>query len=246
MPNITTNDLKTILTNCRRALDDGAQPIAAFDADGTLWDTDLGENFFRHQVDQKLVPLPEDPWQHYQQWHDTAPIEAYYWLAQINKGQNISTVRQWAKDALGRYPGSPPIFGHMVDLVEGLQSLGVHIYIVTASVKWAVEPAAHLVGLSAADVIGIETAVDFDGTVTDEPVGFVTWREGKVTAMHKTCGGRPYFFAAGNSTGDTFMLRAATHVALAQSFARPHWAVFESEQKLLSEAREKDWFTLSR
>ena len=38
---------------------------AAFDADGTLWDTDLGENFFNYQIDQKQVPLPANPFQHY-------------------------------------------------------------------------------------------------------------------------------------------------------------------------------------
>ena len=32
--------------------------IAAFDADGTLWDVDLGENFFQYQIDNKQVPLP--------------------------------------------------------------------------------------------------------------------------------------------------------------------------------------------
>ena len=34
--------------------------VAAFDADGTLWDADLGENFFQYQIDHKLVELPPD------------------------------------------------------------------------------------------------------------------------------------------------------------------------------------------
>ena len=46
-----------------RALDSGAHPIAAFDADGTLWDMDMGEHFFQHQISKKLLPdLPADPW----------------------------------------------------------------------------------------------------------------------------------------------------------------------------------------
>ena len=48
------------------ALAKDAEPVAAFDADGTLWDTDLGEAFFHYQIDNKLVSLPSEPWSHYQ------------------------------------------------------------------------------------------------------------------------------------------------------------------------------------
>ena len=39
--------------------------IAAFDADGTLWDTDLGENFFQYQIEYKQIPLPPEPYEYY-------------------------------------------------------------------------------------------------------------------------------------------------------------------------------------
>ena len=60
--------------------------IAAFDADGTLWDTDLGEGLFQYQIDHKLVALPEDPWGHYN-WMkaNVGNPQAYLWLAQICK-----------------------------------------------------------------------------------------------------------------------------------------------------------------
>lgn len=44
---------------------EGQKLLAVFDADGTLWDCDLGENFFQYQIDHKQVPLPENPFQHY-------------------------------------------------------------------------------------------------------------------------------------------------------------------------------------
>ena len=75
--------------------------IAAFDADGTLWDTDLGENFFHYQIDQKHVPLPENPFEHYLEMKkiNNDPRSAYVWLAQINQGKSVEQVRKWAQEA---------------------------------------------------------------------------------------------------------------------------------------------------
>src|SRR3989344_8816134 len=82
------------------ALAKDSEPVAVFDADGTLWDTDLGEGFFQHQIDHKLVSLPQDPWTHYEELKKKDPAEAYLWLAQINQGQKLETVQKWAEHAV--------------------------------------------------------------------------------------------------------------------------------------------------
>src|SRR3954467_5588788 len=75
--------------------------VAAFDADGTLWNTDLGEALFNYQIKNKLVPLPPSPWEHYHEMKDgISKRAAYLWLAQINKGLPIQTVRHWASEAV--------------------------------------------------------------------------------------------------------------------------------------------------
>ena len=120
--------------------------VAAFDADGTLWDTDLGELLFGYQVDNQLVPLPEDPWGHYN-WmkeHVSHPA-AYLWLAQINKGVPLAKVREWAEAGVAAKP--LPIFDEQMRILEKLKALEVEIYIVTASITWAVEPGARRLGL---------------------------------------------------------------------------------------------------
>ena len=164
------------------------KPVAAFDADGTLWDTDLGENFFHHQIDHKLVPLPNNPWNHYQELKQKSPQEAYLWLAQICQGRPLSDVHNWAKDALkAHHP--VPVFSEQQKLVQLFLSKGVQIYIVTASVKWAVEPGTSFFGLAYDNVIGIETHVDND-VVSGRQKGSISYREGKVTALLEKTGGK--------------------------------------------------------
>lgn len=84
---------KTLEAQLAKALDSNTQPIAAFDADGTLWDIDLGESFFQFQIDRKLVPLPADPWAHYLALLPEGPRKAYLWLAEINQGVQIARIK---------------------------------------------------------------------------------------------------------------------------------------------------------
>lgn len=243
MRQLSTKEMRVLIDNVKKAIDTGAHPVAAFDADGTLWDTDLGENFFKHQIKERLVELPPNPWEHYQDWHEKDPIPAYLWLAQINAGKPINEVLNWAKTAIGNYP-KVPVFGHMVELIHQLKKLNVDVYIVTASVKWAIQPAAELVGVDFDKVIGIRTRIDANGIVTNEPEGAVTWREGKVHGIHEVTGGKAPVFAAGNSTGDLFLLDAASHVALANTLAAPHESYYPSEQELLREAIKRGWYRI--
>src|SRR5690606_35158147 len=103
--------------------------IAAFDADGTLWDTDIGHNFIHYQIEKKLLKnLPDGAWEKYLKWHIDEPEAAYLWLAQVNKGVSLSLVRQWAREALAAN-GDLPKFKHMAELIDGLRDLGVNVYV---------------------------------------------------------------------------------------------------------------------
>lgn len=213
--------------------------VAAFDADGTLWDADLGENFFQYQIDHKLVELPQNAFDFYLSMKEKDPREAFLWLAQINKNQKIEKVREWAKLAFQSIQPNP-IFTEQQKLVQLLMNNGVDVYIVTASIKWAVEPGAQALGVSASHVIGVQTEIQ-DGVVTDKGIFPITYREGKVEALLQRSGGISPFLSSGNSMGDFELLKAATHTRLAVSAASRDDHMYKTESELLTHAQTQKW-----
>ena len=220
----------------------GAPMIAAFDADGTLWDCDIGEGFFNYEIKNlPLKGLPPDPWAHYDEWKLRDPIAAYLWLAQINKGHSYSEIQKWASQAIETRPDGLPIFESQKRVLEFLKTNGFEIYIVTASVRWAVVPAAARLGIPDDHVLGVETRIE-NGIVTDEQFGPMTWREGKATAILKVTNGVAPIFAAGNTTGDTALLELASHVRLAVSSKSNAGELEKSEAAFQAHARKNGWF----
>ncbi len=215
---------------------------AAFDADGTLWDSDLGEALFDYQIRNRLVPLPEDPWGHYEGLKKNVSFPtAYLWLAQINKGLPLKQVQEWARIAVEELM-PVPVLTSQKEIIAHLKSRGVQVYIVTASVKWAVEPGAHLLGLTPADVIGITTQVDSKGMITDVQGGPITFREGKVEALLEKTGGVAPIFSAGNTLGDLPLLESSVAVRLAVGAMPAGNKYYDSERELLQIAQQRSWF----
>ncbi len=217
--------------------------IAAFDADGTLWDIDLGENFFQFQIDNKLIPLPNDPWKHYFDMKkvNNDPRNAYVWLAQINKGINVNQVQKWAQQAFDSVVPRP-IFSEQKKLIEFFLKHSVQIYIVTASIKWAVVPGALALGLSAENVIGVETQIENE-ILTEAAVLPITYRQGKVDALFKRTRNAKPFFCSGNTIGDFELLQSSTQFKLAVSAASRDEKMFKSENELLIKAAENNWWS---
>ncbi|WP_413289660.1 HAD family hydrolase [Bdellovibrio sp. HCB337] len=221
------------------ALAKDAEPVAAFDADGTLWDTDLGEGFFQHQIDNKLVNLPSDPWAHYEELKKKDPTEAYLWLAQILNGQKLQTVQEWAENAV-KAQAPIPVFEEQKKIIELFKSKGVRVYVVTASIKWAVDPGAKLLGLEPKNVIGIETHVENE-LITQNQKGIITYQMGKVEALLEHTDGKKPFFASGNTMGDFQLLNSATDLAMAVSAANQDDRLFKTENDLQKIATQKSW-----
>lgn len=214
--------------------------IAAFDADGTLWDSDAGETFFDWQIHNSgLKGLPSDPWQHYHDLKKVDPRVAYVWLAQINAGHSLEQVRAWAKECFAARPNWP-VFESQRRLVELLRQLDFEIYVVTASIKWAVEPVASLVGIDFDHVLGITTRIE-NGIVGHEGVHPITWRQGKAEGLLAATGGVRPILASGNTYGDIALLEAATHIRLAISTQDSPGGLFDEEAKLAVEADRQGW-----
>jgi len=216
---------------------------AAFDADGTLWNTDMGEIFFHWQIKhlklEAFKKIPTDPWTHYQQLKKDNPPKAYLWLAQICEGYTISEVQSWAESALNEAPAFN-LFSAQKELINLLQSMSVKIFIVTASVKWSVEPAARLYNIPADQVIGVHTKI-VNGRVTSHQQDSITYRSGKVEALlNKTSGTKP-FLCSGNSIGDLELLASATDFSITVRSESEGSSLFETEEKLYQEAIKNRW-----
>lgn len=220
----------------------GKTLIAAFDADGTLWDTDLGENFFQYTIDKRLVPLPNSAWNHYLELKkvNNDPRNAYLWLAQIYKGLPLSEVQKWAQEAVDEIMPLP-IFNEQQELIAFFKAEGVQVYVITASIKWAVEPGAKLLGLSSDSILGVQTKVE-NQIITDEPNGVITYKLGKTEALLAKTESPP-FFASGNTEGDKELLESATHLRLAVSAANRDDRLYKTEFALQQLAEEKNWLS---
>jgi phosphoserine phosphatase len=241
MKSVPTNKLNIIKRSIESALTNGANPVAAFDADGTIWDTDIGESFFKYQIKNGFAPsFIQDPLHTFETKFQQEPKKAFLWLAQINEGRHLEEIKQWSKIHFNEI--NPfPFFDSIRELIIFLQELKVKIYIVTASMKWAVEPAAAILDIPSENIIGISTKI-VDGILTSEQEGILTWQEGKAQALlHQTTGIKP-FLCAGNTMGDLALLEIATHIRFANCALPPSHTVYKSEQQLLAIAKSNNWF----
>lgn len=223
------------------AVKNGAKPLAAFDADGTLWATDIGESFFKFQIENcQLQDLPENPWLYYKNLHTKEPEAAYLWLAQINKGRALQEVRRWSQKCVDTHPDLG-IFKGQIKLIHHLKELGVEVFVVTASITWAVEPAAEIMGIPRENVLGIETEVQ-NGFVTDIQKGTITYKKGKVTSFQNANNNFLPFFASGNSNGDLPLLESSSHIRFVVSSAKYDSHLFDIEKKMIEHAKTNSWF----
>jgi len=236
---------KSIETTIHQVKNTQQNPCVAFDADGTLWDLDLGEEFFKYQIEKSLVPFPKDPWDYYHQLKlkNNNPREAYLWLAQINANVPLQTVRLWAQQAVENLTPLP-IFESQKSIISLFQKADIEVFVVTAPVKWAVEPGAALLGIPPENVIGVQTKTSSNGIITNEQNGPMTYREGKVEGLLHFNQNRTPFFCSGNTMGDWELLNKASHLQLAVSGCTEVESVlFKTEMDLQMKAQEKGWQT---
>ncbi len=234
-PDRLLSDLKEI---SEKIATEVKNPIAAYDADGTLWRTDIGEVFLEYQIQNCDFQWSKNQMSDYLEFREKDPLNALFWLAKINSGIELKTLQKWARDCFQKY--ETPLFEPMKHLIEFQKNLGFEILIVTASVKWAVEPFAKLFGLNSDAVIGTTAKIE-DGLITEE-LDELTFKEGKATALKNR--NKIPAFASGNTISDLDLLMLATHTQLAVQ-SEPKGRLFESEQKLKDIALQKGWLAHS-
>jgi HAD superfamily phosphoserine phosphatase-like hydrolase len=209
--------------------------VAVFDADGTLWDKDIGEAFFRWQLaagklkrtcgDRDIHAIYEE----YEERVRQDRARGYAWIVQLMAGLRLRDVQAWSDHVAWLWPNYR---GPMVALVAWLRQRGIETWIVSASNQWTVRSLSPYVGIDPEKALGIRTAVR-KGIITDEIVFPLTCNEGKVETIRQEISLGP-LLAFGDSMGDLEMLSHARHPMVVGQASAPNAA-------LLDHARKHGW-----
>lgn len=193
-----------------------AGTVAAFDADGTLWDLDVGETFLKWAGEQgKLTRWPKGPWAwvEYERRLATGDLRYAFELCMTAFADLAEAdVIAWAAELL-KPMCEDAIFPEMRALVKTLHAREAEVWIVSGSPAWCVIPGAALLGVPPERVIAGEAAIDEAGLVLDRLRAPLTIQETKVSALLARAG-RPPHFAAGNSAYDYDLVESARAVSL--------------------------------
>lgn len=201
-----------------------------FDADGTLWRGDVGEDFLRYAIHCGLF---EASYEKYEQLLTQSSERAYAYCVEVMRDQPEEALAQRCAAFFGeRYSGR--VFGFVRPLLARLAAANCPVWICSASPRWIVVPGAVALGIPASQVIGVTCEVRA-GMLTgqvEQPVpvgpGKVTWLErAKLTPA----------LAVGNGDFDLDMLAFAKHALV---ISPP-----DSHNHLVLEARARGWPILS-
>lgn len=231
-----------VLDQCRRVAEQGRRlrpgefPIAAFDADGTLWGPDVAELLWDHLIaeralsDAATAPLARavrsiglepahDPYDDYhtldRQWRSGKCDEAVMVEVMLRglAGLSIEDVYEHSVRALAASADLRSLEkGRAASMIARLRDEGYRVIVVSASPKWTIEIAVKAFGIEPADVIAGGVPV-VDSILTDGVITPVPFREGKIQAILRRFGTVPRI-AAGNTVSDFPMLAASSHIKL--------------------------------
>jgi phosphoserine phosphatase len=193
---------------------EGLGEVAVFDADGTLWADDVGEDMFRWLLAQGrlLGGAPgRDLWAEYEAKCKASPYDGYGWLGACLAGLEERELEALAAGFYAEHYARK-VFPAQRALVEALHEAGWEVWIVSGSPRWMVVPGALDLGIPRERVVGVEVAVE-GGVLTDRVLEPVTCHQGKVEAIGQRIGKRPRL-AAGNAMTDHEMLCLASDVVL--------------------------------
>ncbi len=211
----------------------GAGRCVVFDADGTLWRGDVGEDFLRYLSALKLLPRAPDHgvYARYDSLHHTDPPAAYAYAVTIMAGMADAELTTLARDFFAqRFSGR--VFSYVRPLIARLKAQQFDVWVCSASPRWVVEAGAAVLGVPNANVIAVDAELDEAGRLTDRLIAPVAAGPGKVAWLRRK--NLAPVLAAGNGDLDLDML----------AFARQGWVIAPPDAAptaLVREAHARNW-----
>ncbi len=214
--------MTAVLEQLVQALAPGAPVV--FDADGTLWRGDVGEDFLRWGLHRGLFAARYST---YDALLSESPARAYAWAVEVMAGfredELLAHTRAFFQE---RFSGR--VFPFVRPLLAELRNHPV--WICSASPWWAVLPGAEALGIPSEHVIGVRCPV-VDGRLSGIVEQPVPVGPGKVTWLQRS--GLSPGLAVGNGDFDVDMLAFAARPLV----VTPPDAV----NGLVTHARHHDW-----
>lgn len=213
----------------------GAGRPVVFDADGTLWRGDVGEELLRAFAAEDRFPAHRgrrDLWPEYERLHALEPAQAYAFNARVLEGWKEAELEAACAALVNaRFQGR--LFRFAKPWLRALEAQGYQPWICSASPVWVVRAGGALVGIPPERCLGVGCRVD-GGVITAEVLAPVTAGDGKVQRLNAL--GLAPALAVGNGDLDLPMLAMAAEAIvvapwndpgnhLVQEASRRHWPV---------------------
>ncbi|MBX5480380.1 MAG: HAD-IB family phosphatase [Myxococcaceae bacterium] len=205
----------------------------AFDADGTLWRGDIGEELLRYLACEGRLPALRGRrgiYEEYERRVAVDPAGAYAWSVEVMAGIPARELEALCVELFQRrFEGR--LFAYARPLVAELCAHGLEVWIVSASPLWPVQAGARALGVDEDRVIAVRCGLDEAGCLTGEVETPVPCGEGKVHHL-RARGIRPAL-AFGNGELDLPMLAWAERAVV---LAPP-----DADNALTRAAAERNW-----
>ena len=231
-PSIASRDLvRARLTALLSETEAPLQGVLAFDADGTLWSGDVGEDVFHlatkiESIREHARPALAELARKYGIDADGAPNqlarrlfdgylsgtlperEACSMMSWCYAGWSVEELRAHTRRTFEETHLAGRLYLGLDFVFELARAHGVRILVVSASPQVVVEEAAALWGVPAEDVVACRPAVGADG-ILPELEAPVPYAAEKPAALARKTGGRSILASFGDNVFDFELLRAA-------------------------------------
>lgn len=210
---------------------DGTPAALTFDADGTLWSGDVGEDCFLRALREGVLREPALPalekaasaanvskqgganaiarrlWDSYEggAYDERAMCEVMTWCW---AGWTLEELNSWARETFEQTDLRARTQRETLRLVEWARERGFRACVISASPRQFVEPGAELLGFASADVTASTARVNGE-LVLPELLEPIPYGAGKVRAGRALLGAKTWLAAFGDSAFDADMLREA-------------------------------------
>ncbi len=196
--------------------------VAAFDADGTLWATDVSDDLL-DWIDERRLIEPPDGAAGCRAHADALCAKdrptGYRYATAATEGRELSEVLAWS-EASWTARGAARAHPELLALVRWLRARGARVVIVSASPIWAVLPGARAFGFEDRDVFAMDVERE-GGRLTGRVLEPTTAGQGKVERLRTELGHSELLLGAGNTVDDLPMIRCG-QLGLLVDPAAPH------------------------